>query len=81
MLAKSWLEWGVPISAPKLGCVVVLERKDPKMEECEPGWRGHVGFFLSKNANEISLLGGNQLDQVRVHAYPLSSVLAYRWPS
>jgi hypothetical protein len=26
-------------------------------------------------------LGGNQLEQVREHFYPLESVLAYRWPN
>ncbi len=28
-----------------------------------------------------SLLGGNQLDAVCEHAYPLASVLGYRWPA
>ena len=71
-LARSWLEWGMALDAPKLGCVVVLEREDPS------GWKGHVGLFLRMDGDQVVLLGGNQLDEVREHNYPLSSVLAYR---
>ena len=74
-LARSWLDWGTPLDEPKLGCVVVLEREDPT------GWKGHVGLFLKVENERIHLLGGNQLDEVREHNYPLSSVLGYRWPA
>lgn len=73
-LARSWLDWGVPLDAPRPGCIAVLSRDDPA------GWKGHVGFFLRADAKEVHLLGGNQLDAVREHGYPLASVLAYRWP-
>jgi len=73
-LARSWLEWGTQIEEPCFGCVVVLERENPN------GWQGHVGFFLEVKDNKVFLLGGNQLDEVREHSYPLSSVLGYRWP-
>jgi len=39
------------------------------------------GFFLRADAQHVHLLGGNQLEQVREHFYPLSSVLGYRWPA
>jgi hypothetical protein len=29
----------------------------------------------------VYLWGGNQLDEVREHFYPLAAVLSYRWPS
>lgn len=74
-LARSWLAWGEPLSEPVPGCIVVLSREDPG------GWKGHVGFFLRADAQLIHLLGGNQLEQVREHFYPLSSVLGYRWPA
>lgn len=74
-LARSWLEWGVPIDEPKIGCIVVLWRDDPD------SWKGHVGFFQKAEGECIFLLGGNQLEDVRVHSYPVSTVLAYRWPS
>ena len=73
-LARSWLEWGEALDSPVRGCVVVLEREDPK------GWNGHVGFYLKTKGSHIYLLGGNQLDEVREHHYEQSNVLAYRWP-
>lgn len=74
-LARSWLDWGKSLKEPRLGCVVVLERENPN------GWQGHVGLYLKTQGDRVYLLGGNQLDEVREHHYPLSSVLAFRWPS
>lgn len=73
-LARSWLDWGEPLVEPRVGCITVLYRDDPN------SWKGHVGFFLRIADGRIHLLGGNQLDQVREHDYPLESVLGYRWP-
>ena len=74
-LARSWLTWGVPLEEPIVGCVTVLWREDPS------SWKGHVGFFQRIEDEFIYLLGGNQLEEVRVHRYPLSTVLAHRWPA
>ncbi len=74
-LAKSWLEWGDGLVTPRPGCLTVLAR------EGHDTWKGHVGFFIRKQENQVVLLGGNQLDEVREHNYPLADVLAYRWPS
>jgi uncharacterized protein (TIGR02594 family) len=73
-LARSWLDWGTPLAAPMPGCIAVLYRDDPA------SWKGHVGFYLRADAEHVHLLGGNQLEQVRVHFYLLECVLAYRWP-
>ncbi len=73
-LARSWLDWGRDLSSPIKGCVVVLEREEPT------SWKGHVGFYLKTQGDKIYLFGGNQLGEVREHFYPVSSVLAYRWP-
>lgn len=73
-LARSWLDWGTPLKTPRIGCVVVLERENPQ------GWQGHVGLFRRLDNDNIYLLGGNQLDQVREHFYPETSVIGYRWP-
>ena len=35
---------------------------------------------LRHDSESIHLLGGNQLDDVRELAYPIGSVLGYRWP-
>ncbi len=73
-LARSWLDWGQPLEQPVPGCVVVLHRDDPA------SWKGHVSFYLRTEGERIFLFGGNQLDAVREHSYPLNSVLGYRWP-
>ena len=73
-LARSWLDWGQPLETPTTGCVVVLWRDNPE------SWRGHVSFFLRADDTTVYLFGGNQLDAVREHSYPLASVLGYRWP-
>ncbi len=73
-LARSWLDWGVALDGPVYGCVTVLMRDDPT------SWKGHVGFYLRHDEAFIYLLGGNQLDEVRELAYPVASVLGYRWP-
>lgn len=74
-LARSWLAWGDGMDEPKTGCLAVLWREDPQ------SWKGHVGFFLRHEGDQVVLLGGNQLESVREHRYPRDTVLAYRWPS
>lgn len=74
-LARSWLDWGVPLQVPVPGCIAVLSRGDPA------GWKGHVGFFLRADTEHVYLLGGNQLDTVREHFYSVDTVLGYRWPA
>ena len=74
-LARSWLDWGQPLSQPRYGCVAVLTRGT------SDGWQGHVGFFLRADAQYIYLLGGNQLEAVCENTYPIESLLGYRWPA
>jgi uncharacterized protein (TIGR02594 family) len=74
-LARSWLEWGRPLDEPRVGCIAVLWRDDPQ------SWKGHVGFFLRQEGDDVVLLGGNQLEAVREHRYPRAQVLAWRWPA
>lgn len=69
--ARSWLEWGVELEQPRVGCVVVYERKGG----------GHVGFILGKDRDyRLLTLGGNQGDAVSVMAFPQSRALGFRWP-
>lgn len=70
--AKSYLAWGVLLTAPVPGCIVVFAR--------EGG--GHVGFVVGQDkAGNLLVLGGNQGDAVNVKAFPLARVSGYRWPS
>ncbi len=73
-LARSWLDWGQPLDTPVPGCVAVLWREQPD------SWRGHVGFFLRQEGEQVLLLGGNQQAAVREYHYALDQVLGYRWP-
>jgi len=71
MRAKDWLNWGVELKNPCVGCVVVFER--------EGG--GHVGFVVGKDIdNNLMVLGGNQCDAVKVSPFDVSRVVGYRWP-
>ena len=74
-LARSWLTWGQALDEPRVGCIAVLWREDPQ------SWRGHVGFWLRDDGDDVVLLGGNQLGAVREHRYPRGQVLAWRWPA
>jgi uncharacterized protein (TIGR02594 family) len=74
-LARSWMTWGQALAEPVAGCIAVLWREDPA------SWRGHVGFFLRYEGDEIVLLGGNQRESVCEHRYPRDTVLAFRWPA
>jgi len=70
--AKSYLAWGVLLTAPVPGCIVVFTR--------EGG--GHVGFIVGQDLQgNLLVLGGNQGDSVNVKAFPLARVSGYRWPS
>lgn len=83
--ARSWLKWGMrlPLSHPALGCVAVLKRGGRD----QPGRsvvnaKGHVGFFIDlPTPYEVTILGGNQSNQVCERTYPIGRVLDYRWLS
>lgn len=72
-MARSFLEWGMEVSDPQMGDVVVLSRGDPN------GWEGHVGFFMGyDDKGNILVLGGNQSDAVNVQAYSANRLLGFR---
>ncbi len=71
--ARSFQTWGREVG-PKLGAVVVLSR--PPV-----AWHGHVGFLVAHTDTTVTLVGGNQSDQVSYATFPKKRVLGYRWPS
>ena len=71
--ARSYLDWGEPLTEPREGAITILKRGD------DPAL-GHVGFFLKAEADNILLLAGNQGDAVSIAAFPAERVLGYRWP-
>lgn len=69
----SYLDWGVPLSGPRIGAVAVLSRgSNPN--------QGHVGFVSAFNLLTVTLLAGNQNNMVCYETFPRWRVKAYRWP-
>lgn len=70
--AKSYADYGTQVNSQDLryGCVVVLRRVG--------GF--HVGFVMRREGDNIVVLGGNQSDQVKLSTYPMSKIVALRWP-
>lgn len=75
--ARSYLNCGSRLTAPRLGCIVVYQRGGPST--------GHVNFFLKMEGETVVGIGGNQSKKgtngavtiTRIHK---SAVLGYRWP-
>lgn len=71
--ARSFMNWGEVLKAPKVGCIAILKRGT--------GWQGHVAFYEGQKAGgRVILYGGNQKDEVRSSNYPVDDVLGYRFP-
>ena len=68
--ARSWLRWGVPTATPEEGDVVIFRRGNPPS--------GHVGFFVAKDKDWFTVLGGKQSDSVKYSKYKVADVLGYR---
>lgn len=81
-LASSWLKWGTKLDEPKIGCVVVVKRKGSKSDKSTGSTTGyHVGFYVGRTPESISILGGNQADSVKVSSFTLSKYKNfYIWP-
>ena len=70
--ALAWADWGVRLSRPALGAVVVYRRTGG----------GHVGLVVGTDAaGNVLTLGGNQGDQVNIRPFDRQRVVAYRWPA
>lgn len=64
--AISWEDWG-QLTEPRQGCIVVFPH--------------HVGFYFGDyNGQQISLLGGNQGDEVNIKPFSKKGIVC-RWPS
>lgn len=68
--AKAWLDWGLEVDEPLLGSIVVYDRVGG----------GHVGIVVGQYPPlGLSVLGGNQGDQVSIAVFDRRPV-GYRWP-
>ena len=66
LMARSYLDWGVPTDTPSPGDIMVFSRGSN-------GWQGHVGFYVAtvkyKEQNYWIVLGGNQDNSVSYRLY------------
>jgi uncharacterized protein (TIGR02594 family) len=70
--ARSWLNWGVKLSGPAVGAIVIFERGKNF---------GHVAIVTGRTVDGLLVcFGANQNDMFRHSAFDLSRVLGYRWP-
>jgi uncharacterized protein (TIGR02594 family) len=69
--ARSWLDWGKKVSTPRRGCIAVFTRNVTQ---------GHVGFYVGETATHVTVLGGNQGDEVNERPYAKDRLLGYRLP-
>lgn len=70
--AKEYLNWGIQLNRPAIGCIVVFTRDGG----------GHVGFVVGKDSKgRLMVLGGNQGNKVSIAPFDMSRVAGYRFPS
>jgi uncharacterized protein (TIGR02594 family) len=82
-LAKSWVDWGMALDQPRAGAVTVIKRQGKTSDVATGSSTGfHVAFYVSSNATQLRLLGGNQSDQVKYSSFSLKAyeIRGYRWP-
>lgn len=73
--ARSWLDWGVVLNKPIVGCIVVFERKTVDNPNS-----AHVAICDHADISNgiIRVIGGNQGNSVSIARYPIAKVLGYR---
>lgn len=72
LAARSWLTVGTVETEPKLGDVVIFGVNPPNPAI------SHVGMFISKQGNNIWVLGGNQDNRVEIALFKTIHILGYR---
>ena len=68
--ARAWASFGVALSRPAPGAVLVFSRTGG----------GHVGFYVGEDTSRFRVLGGNQSNAVNESWIAKSRLLAIRWP-
>lgn len=67
--ARDWLTWGQIVYTPKLGDVMIFERK---------GGGGHVTLYVGENSTHYFCLGGNQGDSVSITSVAKNRLIGIR---
>lgn len=73
LTARSFLDLGEPVTKPRRGDVVVIQRGNSN-------WQGHVFFWLASDGDYVWGIGGNQgkFGAVTVSRFPKSKILGIR---
>lgn len=71
LAALNWAKFGIALSTPSLGAILVFGRAGG----------GHVGFYAGEDATHYHVLGGNQDNSVSITRIAKSRLVATRWPS
>jgi uncharacterized protein (TIGR02594 family) len=72
--ARSYLGYGTQLRRPKIGCLAILWRKDPKST------LGHIGFFLKYTPDKRIIMISSHFGLVSIKSFPKTNLLGYRWP-
>ncbi len=77
-LARSWWNWagGMRSQEPRYGSLAVFRRLTNGVDE----GKGHVGFFIERDSQHITVLGGNQNDAVNIAPRAASDLIGYVHP-
>lgn len=73
LAARSYEDWGFRLHAPLYGCIGVKRRAGS-------GWQGHVGFVVAASASRVTMLGGNQNNEVNLSEFNRQEFTAFVWP-
>ena len=75
--ARSWLNWGIKLEAPILGCIVIFDRHDTSNLNA-----AHVAICDHPDISNgvIRTIGGNVSNSVKIDRSPVTKVLGYRSP-
>lgn len=71
--ARAWARYGRAATIHDYGAIAVLERPPNPAH-------GHTGFLVDTDGTVLWLLAGNQGNAVSVQAFPISRLVACRWP-
>ncbi|MEP7280535.1 MAG: TIGR02594 family protein [Rubrivivax sp.] len=78
-LARTWSTYGVALDGPRVGAIAVIYRAAASSDTATGN---HVGFLVDGGVgNRVTLLGGNQGDQVVIRDYVGWDLIGLRWPT
>lgn len=80
--ARDWLKYGIALDVPVPGAITIIYKKPKARADRRLTPSGyHVGFFVRSDGTSVTLLGGNQSDQVRESTFKGYEIKGFRWPS